>query len=795
MSKKLPDEGTQSSEDSRRSLSSELIRWFVMLALLPMGLVAWLSYQQAHDSLTAAATSKLDQEARATVAFIRNWFDYRFMDLAGQSESQQNTALLMSLRKGLLMAGSTAEHYVRSAEWAGKVVDVSSDLKTLLRRYDYIHDIFLVDEDGNILFTIAQEDDLGGNLLSGRLSGTHFAAAVRGTLEHGESLFSELEHYSPSSNRLAGFLTAPLRNDEGVIIGVFAVQVDLERVFKRFTISSTKKTSQRHYLIGRDGLLRTPIRDKGEILSRTIDTEQLQHWHREHTPMQTTPVERCEEAHYYTGPDGKAVIGMHQELHLPGINWLLISEIDVEEALAPANWLARASLVVVALTALLTGLLAVFKARRITRPIITLADAAMAVAAGQTEQRVAVQTDNEIGQLAKAFNHMLSARQRHEQLLDQRALETQQALSDLEEQKFALDQHAIVAITDVKGTITYANDSFCDISGYSREELIGQNHRILNSGEKGGDYWRDMYRTLAAGEVWHDAIRNKAKNGELYWLDTTIVPFKGADGKPQSYISIRTDISDRIQADRIVEESRRQLELVIDSTAVGVWDWQVQTGTVIFNEHWAEIVGYTLDELQPIDINTWLNLTQPDDREMSSQLLDEHWRGKSSHYVCEARMLHKQGHWVWVLNTGKVVEWQADGQPKRMIGTQLDITERKNAEEKLRANEASFRFMLDNSPVAVRIAKNNGQSVAYANPTYQALINAQDRQVTGDSPVGYYADPNVYAGIIDQLSRGETINNRLVELLIPDKAPSGPWPPTCRSPTKKNRRYLAGSSI
>jgi diguanylate cyclase (GGDEF)-like protein/PAS domain S-box-containing protein len=124
-----------------------------------------------------------------------------------------------------------------------------------------------------------------------------------------------------------------------------------------------------------------------------------------------------------------------------------------------------------------------------------------------------------------------------------------QSLEELKSQKFALDKHAIVAVTNVQGRITYANEKFCEISGYTQEELIGQDHAILNSGHHPKGFFKEMYRTIASGKAWHDEVCNRAKDGRLYWVDTTIAPFMGDDGKPQSYISIRTDITQRMAAE------------------------------------------------------------------------------------------------------------------------------------------------------------------------------------------------------------------------------------------------------
>ena len=135
-----------------------------------------------------------------------------------------------------------------------------------------------------------------------------------------------------------------------------------------------------------------------------------------------------------------------------------------------------------------------------------------------------------------------------------------EARHELELQRDALDQHAIVSITDLKGIIRHANDRFCTISGYSRKELIGQSHRIVNSGHHPATFWTDFWQTINAGEIWRGEICNRAKNGQLYWVDATVVPFHDANGEIGRFVAIRTDITARKLAKVELLEARKTAE-------------------------------------------------------------------------------------------------------------------------------------------------------------------------------------------------------------------------------------------
>jgi PAS domain S-box-containing protein len=140
-------------------------------------------------------------------------------------------------------------------------------------------------------------------------------------------------------------------------------------------------------------------------------------------------------------------------------------------------------------------------------------------------------------------------------------LELKKSMQELIDIKFALDESSIVAITDSRGTITYINEQFSQISKYPKEELLGQDHRILNSGYHPNSFFKEMWKTIGSGKVWKGEIRNRAKDGTFYWVDTTIVPFMNDKGKPYQYLAIRYEITER---KRVEQELQKMMTTIID---------------------------------------------------------------------------------------------------------------------------------------------------------------------------------------------------------------------------------------
>lgn len=160
---------------------------------------------------------------------------------------------------------------------------------------------------------------------------------------------------------------------------------------------------------------------------------------------------------------------------------------------------------------------------------------------------------------------------------------------------------------------------------------------------------------------------------------------------------------------RHYEKDFRRLANIIEGARIGTWEWNVQTGETVFNEMWADFVGYTLDELEPVSIDTWIKLAHPEDLKRSEELLRQHFAGESPWYDSRCRMRHKDGHWIWVHDRGKVISQTADGQPLMMFGTHTDITDIMRSEQALRAEEAKYKALFEQSLLGIYLHDLDGR--------------------------------------------------------------------------------------
>jgi diguanylate cyclase (GGDEF)-like protein/PAS domain S-box-containing protein len=270
------------------------------------------------------------------------------------------------------------------------------------------------------------------------------------------------------------------------------------------------------------------------------------------------------------------------------------------------------------------------------------------------------------------------------------------------------------------GKFIDANAAFLGTYGYEREEIIGYTSAELGLWENPNHREHVINRVLQEGLVSNIEVNYRRKSDPtkrtlLASLDTFDLA-----GEP-CMVGFVFDITDRKRAKDYLQESERKYRLssqrlsqVIWATNVGTWEWNIPTGDVQLNERWAEIVGYSLAELEPVSIDTRIRFAHPDDLKRSTELVERCFTRESEAYYCEIRMRHKNGDWIWVQDCGRVVEWSQDGKPVQMSGTHQDITERKLAEEKIRASESRLQILLETASDGIHVLDMRGNMVQFS---------------------------------------------------------------------------------
>jgi two-component system sensor histidine kinase/response regulator len=291
---------------------------------------------------------------------------------------------------------------------------------------------------------------------------------------------------------------------------------------------------------------------------------------------------------------------------------------------------------------------------------------------------MATPQDDSLESMSQLMSELVNQRE-----VSQRDL--QAALSDLAKQKFALDQHAIVSITDLAGVITYANDKFCEISGYTRSALIGQTHRLVNSGVQPRAYFETLWQTILKGQVWHGEICNRASDGRLYWVQATIVPLMDDRGAPEQFIAIRTDITARKQMQATIAEAESRVRRITNAVPGVVFQCEVGHGRVRYtfvSERLAEIRGLDAAELLADGSIAFAQIVEDDRLRAFDAVLEAGAKQEAWHSDYQIRMADGRLRWI---------RSEINPEPKPAVdgstvytGIWQDVTQLKEASDRLR---------------------------------------------------------------------------------------------------------------
>ena len=249
-----------------------------------------------------------------------------------------------------------------------------------------------------------------------------------------------------------------------------------------------------------------------------------------------------------------------------------------------------------------------------------------------------------------------------------------------------------IVLINKSGKFLLFNDWCCKLLGYTRSEFQELNTTLISHSDD-LENSKALNKKIIEGKIDTYLIEKRylRKDKSFVWCEISASAIKDNDNNVVNIIGIINDITERKRVELALKNEKQRLNSIIIATGAGTWEWDIQTGETIFNEKWAELLGYTLNELAPISFATWQKLMHLNDSKYTEEIVEKHIQGKLDYYESTYRMKHKNGNWIWILGRGKINKWDRDGKPLLMSGTHLDVTERKLAEEKLIASESLLK--------------------------------------------------------------------------------------------------------
>lgn len=237
-----------------------------------------------------------------------------------------------------------------------------------------------------------------------------------------------------------------------------------------------------------------------------------------------------------------------------------------------------------------------------------------------------------------------------------------------------------IVITDINGTVLFANNAAAQNTGYPINQMLGQSPRLWG-GLMDYDFYKNLWDNAQKGHVINTQLANRNKMGEVYYVKARISPIKNSQKKIIGFLASEENITDIVEAEMSLEKSKQKIENIIQGTDLGAWELNIITNKVTINERWANIIGYTLAELGPVNSSKIQQLIHPDDLPVYQDALNNHIKDTSSFYKAKYRLKHKNGTWIWVQDHGKIMSWLPNGQPEIMYGSFRDISKEQEIDQ------------------------------------------------------------------------------------------------------------------
>ncbi|MEA3289329.1 MAG: diguanylate cyclase [Campylobacterota bacterium] len=533
-------------------IKNEILFWFFILALFPLLTLTGINYYYQKSLAEGESKKHLRLILNQKVKSVNNYIEYTSKEIKILSE--------MPIVKDAI-SGYTKE-FDKNKKFITKH-QVYEELFSKILRENGFYDIFLIDKVGNIVYSVAKEADLGTNLINGIYAKSNLAKVYYSSISLLEVEVSKFEFYPPS-NEEAAFISIPIYGDNK-ILGALAVQIDKEKVKSIFSDKEGLGISGEFF--------GATYNQYGKIVATTA--------------LKNNPKAVVENFQFSDDPFlpvYKAVNGQRGEGitddylsnevvaawgYIPALNWGVVAKMDLKEVFTPISNLRFYSIIILFIVSLGIVIAILMAIKHIVDPIEKLTLGVKNFANGKMVEDVSVDVDNEIGQLSKNFNdmaHTLKSSQETiqkyadelEEKVKRRTKEFEYAKNDIEKtnsdmQKFIdiVDKNVISSTTNIAGIITKVSQAFCDITGYTKEELIGKKHNIIRHPDIDSEFYKELWDTITQGKVWSGEVKNQRKDGSSYWVSSTISPVFNDNAEIIEYTSIRQDITDKKKVEEL----------------------------------------------------------------------------------------------------------------------------------------------------------------------------------------------------------------------------------------------------
>ncbi len=297
--------------------------------------------------------------------------------------------------------------------------------------------------------------------------------------------------------------------------------------------------------------------------------------------------------------------------------------------------------------------------------------------------------------------------------------------------------NSIILRMDSAGRITFLNEFAQRFFDCRLEEVIGKSviGTIVPETETTGRDLRELITDIGQRTQLYATNENEnmRRDGSRVWIAWTNKPLYDADGKVGEILCVGNDITDFKRAEEELRRERERLELIIAGSRLGTWEWNIQTNETTFNPIWAEMLGYRIEELAPCNYTTWAQLVHPDDLPRAAAALARCAEGLAADYDCELRMRHKDGHWVWILDRGRLLTRDSQDRPLLMFGTHADISGLKRAEEEVRSTGQLLRLFIKHSPIFAYLkeVQPTESRTLLASDNFQAMVGIEVEAMIG----------------------------------------------------------------